>query len=166
MVCSLGSAHWGLPNYSHRFYTLAASTTRVEAMLMAPVHCLVIFKPQLHDHVPWRLAQKGVALNCMSPDRVHTPPDTPQLDVGDPVPRSADQHSSHLLPKECCFSISRLLHWRRYEQPSQGAVWPKTKSHQIDNEHRTWLHSESCRYLARTAIRQTTDEIVLQWSCH
>ena len=108
--------------------------------------------------MPWRLAQKGVALNCMSPDGVHTPPDTPQLDVGDPVPRSADQHSSHLLPKECCFSNSRLLNWRCYKQ--------RSKPCQVDNEHIAWLRIESCRKTPCTTLRQTTDEVVLQWSCH
>ena len=112
------------------------------------------------------MALKGVALDCMSPDRVHTPPNTPQLDVGDPVPRSADQHSSHLFPKEGCLSILRLLNWRRYKQPLPSAAWPKTKSCQIDDEHRSWLHLESCRYFASTTLTQTTEKLVLKWTCH
>ena len=97
------------------------------------VPLLITLQPQLHDDMLWGLTLKGVALGCMSPDRVHTPPDTSQLDVGNPVPRSAHQHSSHLFPKEGWFSISRLLNWRCYEQPLVAAVWPESKPCQLDN---------------------------------
>ena len=68
----------GLPSYSHRLNTSAASSTRVEAMQMAPYHFHLsivnrvhhfwdphpdesITEPHLHDDVAGTLVMKGIA---------------------------------------------------------------------------------------------------------